>query len=362
MVKEPWTPAQERVLFAAFDRGDKLPAIATALGRSKRSCQCRLVRSGRRFYTRVSAAEAATMVAMLRRGRTACSVAREVGREPHAVLRAGERAGVPVPPASVYNRKGWEAKRKKGLKPSPQSRTVLEIVSHGPMTLREVTARYGGCHESVGQALRRLRRKGLAVCEGTLGRWGTNRWLAVGWWLAANAGMVYKKAHELRRRFPSVDVEDIASQLRVEIAYRAKSFRPRGWKFSTYVLNPASMSTADWCRLQRNRGVYVPKWSLGATGVRVADHELQGNLRYERTRPDLPDAPIMDETFWEKAAGVATLTPRERDIIVAHYRNGESYESIRHRYGVTKTAIGLSAQRALKKIRASGAMDDYDAA
>lgn len=356
-----WTPAGDRVLVAAFESRVRLADIARRCGRNRRSCQRRLHLLGYRYYTHVSPAEEATMIAMLRSGRTAHSVAVKLGRETHAVLAMGAKAGIPVLSASDRNRKGWEVKRSKDqFSPTEAARRVLEIVSAGPMRLSEVIAKYDRdvVSETVGQILRRLRKRGAVVCEGAVGR-GKSRWFSVGWWCQENRALIHRQVKHLRCSFPWVEGDDMYQQFVIEIAKCARSFRPKGWKFSTYCIGPATLSVATWCRLEVARGIHAPEYMARTLGSPVVDHELKGNWMYHRVR-ECPDAPIVDESFWDKAASAPGLTDRERDVLVSHFRDGQTHQTIADRYGLSRGRIQQIIEKALEKVRASGVLGEYD--
>lgn len=303
-------------------------------------------------------------IRLLREGGTDAEVARRMGAVRKTIQFLRREVGIAPVDRATAARKGSEWKRSKRgpryLRPS--ERNVLEVISGGPMTVDEVTAvRRGGGRRPTHQILVRLRKKGLAFCEG-----GPSPkpayWQTIGWWLAHNSGMVWNVAQRIARKSRHLDVEDIASEVRVEVARCVRPFRPKGWKFSTYALSVAERSVRQWAVAEHARGVRLPfnlqmTRALDIGTTQLVDHLGREHLNVKRPSDDGFEPPLIAPDFWDRA--VWGLDPRSAAVFLGHYRDGKTYVGLGEEFGVSRGRIEQIIRRAEEKVRKHGKLDEF---
>jgi len=365
MDRRKWTAGEHAYLVAELKKGTPYHEIGRVLGRSIESVGMRVLRtkiSPRRGTYRYLSPDARKIIGYhLRSGGTTEAAARAANVSTSTVRAVRRLLGIPPLSSSEFHRKGAEVRLSKPeyRRPTVQQARVVAALSDGPLRLGELHRRLGRrCSMWVTRRqLMSLRRKGIVACEGNKCGRGC-RWFAVGQWVVANNGLIHQQVRKLLTVFRWMDGDDLYQQFVVELYKCARSFRPTGRKFSTYAIGPSTLSVATRCRLETARGVHCPENNARTLGSPVVQHELNGHYEYHRVRA-APDAPVVDESFWDKAASAPDLTDRERDALVSHFRAGQTYQTIADRYELSREMIRVTIGKALEKVRASGVLGEY---
>jgi DNA-directed RNA polymerase specialized sigma24 family protein len=358
-VRKDWTTEESAAFATMFGDGVSVPEIARRMGRTLGSCLGKGTRLGL-FAAfpknrKTTAADKKRVLGMLRAGSTDAHAARVSGLHKNTVTNLRRAAGIPPLSGSEFRRKGAEGRM---YRPPSEiaafQAELLAVVSEGPIPVRDIHVRMGrGSKLSLNKSLSRLRRKGLVICEGKKGR--NARWFTIGWWLEHHTALLWQYAHKIARKSPHLDIEDIVSELRIECAKCVKTFRPKGWKFSTYALSVARRAVGTWAVMERGRGVHFA-WQVATTapltmGVGSLDVDVEG--RDER------DAPPVSPTFWEEA--VKGLPERLAHVVLSHYRDGKNNEEIGRGMGVSRERVRQLIEKGLAEIRYRRNMDEYAA-
>lgn len=150
-----------------------------------------------------------------------------------------------------------------------------------------------------------------------------------------NQGLAWNVA--LRWRRSGLDVEDLAQAGMVGLLKAARGYDPERGQFSTYAT-----------------------WLIRATVRRAAERMLRGRRldsldALEVDPPDDADGPPDDLIAGETRAAVweavARLPAKDREIVEARYRAGESQLRVGERLGVTRARIYQREARALGVLR-----------
>lgn len=170
--------------------------------------------------------------------------------------------------------------------------------------------------------------------------------------LDASEGYARQIARAVRAQAPHVAFEDILAGVRYGFARAALKFDPaRGFTFLTYAV--------PWGR----KGAYIAV-RFHSTGFPYK--HLMGNHSTRRVRcggwrelnPDLDAGPPhefpddTEEVFWARA--LKPLAARERELVEAVYRGGETVADVARRWGVSRERGKQIHHRALERLRDHG--------
>lgn len=245
--------------------------------------------------------------------------------------------------------------------PTADERRILAALDDGPRTAAEIGVALGLAADGVAATLSTLRELQRAFTQ------DNETWVSIAWWLPRNSGLMYSIARSALRRNPHVELGDLVTVVHLAFCKCVRVYRPgRGAKFLTYAGRAAQYDCGIYGATERRRGVHVASWRLRdpAAGPRVRS---LGDIARRLSRPFDPPAPAAlgcrpydDPQFWDKAT--LGLPEREREVLLAHYRDGRSLTAIAPSLGVSKERVRQIADRALERIRKSGALAEYDPA
>lgn len=378
-----WSRADDAAVRRMVTEGKRTGEIATALGRTESAVLNRRHKIGAVRYRKRAAERRRTVAALVSAdpGATCAEIAKRIGCSRETVMRHRRAQGLPTLTRAEWTRAGGltSSARRAGRSVADLltrgQRAVLAALDGGPLSPQQVAQRIGKTRVAASQLLYALRKKGLAFAEGRRGRARADqggsgtKWHALNWWLTANAGMVYHVAHKVRAKNPHADVEDLASEVRLSVARCVRSFKACGVKFSTYALRAAYFDAVGFAMDERRGGIRVPQQlrfdGAIAAGVgsldAIADAQegAEAPIRELAARAD-GDAPPMDPAFWERAT--KGLTARQRQVVLAHFRDGRLYVDIGRELGVSRERVRQVAEQALELIRRGKSLAEYEVA
>ncbi len=375
MPERKWTAAEDAELLHRHAGGESSADIGLALGRTEgsvraRRCRLKLVRVKRTESRRVSRVREILSAQPLWSN---AEIARLVGVQRNLVRKIRRESGVAALTGSQARGRGSVYKSAGSPPKSPSDSAYLDCLARGPLGISQVAKQRGVCYVSARRALLKLRRKGLAFAEcqpgrKAVGRFG-QRWYSLAYWFAKYQPLINAKACLIHKKKPHVALEEVVAQFHVELGKCVPYFRPGKSKFSTYGINVAVLSTRQWCSLELSKGVRFPSQlrsrSLGLVTVSNvvflgAGDFIRDDKRIDVTDRDHCDAPPVIEDFWTRA--VACLPPRERLIILGHFRDGRTFDDLGTEVGVSRGRVEQLIRKCVALISRSRVFAELDAA
>jgi DNA-directed RNA polymerase specialized sigma24 family protein len=278
---------------------------------------------------------------------------------------------------AIAGRETVRARREPNALVGCEPRILAILDRDGPLSPAEVAKRAGVDYSYCHKRLCSIRAKGKAFAEGRRGRGkgkergasGT-KWCSFNWWLTHNDGLIWLAALKVHRipRNAHLDIEDIASEVRLTAAKCVRPFRPRGVKFSTYALTAAHHAAILWCLVQNRRGIHVASHRQYESNVvppvmsfdAVASVE-DDDSPFEPPAREQISAPHNDYAFWEK---IATALPHPFNLlVVGYYRDGKKYDELARDVlgGKSRGRVEQMMRQAEELLRHSTTLADYAA-
>jgi DNA-directed RNA polymerase specialized sigma24 family protein len=182
------------------------------------------------------------------------------------------------------------------------------------------------------------------------------RWHSTSWWLEKNNNLLYWLAAKVRRRNAQrhIDMDELVGEIAASAYLVARYFRPQGTQFSSYWGRFGRAAATGHVMDNMRRGVSVPqrfRFILDSSVPQVSSFPeiSRGDEgEWEPANPEQQTPPV-DPDFWDRA--VVGLTDKERDWVLRHFRNGESYASIGLSSSLSKEGVRKIIGRACRKIK-----------
>lgn len=178
--------------------------------------------------------------------------------------------------------------------------------------------------------------------------------------LAKYEDLVWNLAWRWKRAHPSLDIDDLAAEIRFGFVEAAGRFDPStGNVFSTYAGWYAMRAVRIFAKRELARGmkvrreepiIYVGVMNLSQSGEEDADGDAMAEMIPAR-EPD--HAPEFPPDFWVQLRA-AVGHKREARVLEMYFREGMTHKQIGERLGITRSRTHQLHKRAMERLRRKG--------
>jgi DNA-directed RNA polymerase specialized sigma subunit len=159
--------------------------------------------------------------------------------------------------------------------------------------------------------------------------------------------LAWQLAYRFHAKNPAIRLTDLHDVAAWALKVAAVKFDPsRGLKFVTPAYRYVWLALIDFCRVESARGMHVPQshppyYAPRPLPIRETWQTPQGACG--------PRVNELGEEFWQSVA--RDLTSRERELVLAVFRDGLSRTAARKRMGITKQRAGQLFAAAMVRLR-----------